>query len=198
MFSAPFFLTVLTLVGSLCGSAKACWDQAASRYGVSAELLYAVARVESDLNPQAVNRTHIQRTGSYGIGLMQIDSRHLPKLARFGITERHLYEPCTNIQVGAWLLADVMSRHGASWEAVGAYNAACTQLKGPSCQQARSRYAWKVYQKLPSVSTPLVAAANAAKPTTSISTSPGKRSPLNEDVHVAFAGTPSSARKAAP
>jgi soluble lytic murein transglycosylase-like protein len=179
MFSGTFILTLLLGV-SIAGSARACWDQAASRYGVSAELLYAVARVESDLNPQAVNRSHLQRTGSYDIGLMQINSRHLPTLARYGITERHLYEPCTNIQVGAWLLADVMSRHGASWEAVGAYNAACTQLKGPSCQQARSRYAWRVYQKLPSVTPPRLASTH-------------KRSEAKADVRVASAARQSGA-----
>jgi soluble lytic murein transglycosylase-like protein len=128
----------------------ACWSDAERLYGVSSHLLYAVARVESGLQPGAMNLTHRARTGTYDIGLMQINSSHLPKLASLGISERDLLEPCTNIKVGAWLLADSFARRGVSWDAVGAYNAACTQLKGDDCAAARSRYAWRVYRRLPS------------------------------------------------
>lgn len=147
VFSVLFACSVLAVRP---GWTQTCWSQAAQRHGVPAELLYAIAQAESRLNPRAVNRSHLQRTGSYDIGLMQINSAHLRTLMRHGIRESDLYEPCINLHVGAWLLSDIFSRRGLSWDAVGAYNAACSHLKGEACTRARANYAWQVYQHLPS------------------------------------------------
>jgi soluble lytic murein transglycosylase-like protein len=122
----------------LAGPAAACWEDAATRYGINPYLLYAIAKTESGLNPNAVNRN---RNGSYDLGLMQINSRWLPILRKHGIDEQSLLDPCTSIHVGAWILAQNMQRMGNSWEAVGAYNARDPVL--------RQRYAGKVYRNIP-------------------------------------------------
>ena len=123
---------VLALAAAL--PAHACWDDAAKRYQVSSALLYAIARTESGLNPQAIGRN---RNGSRDIGLMQINSAWLPTLAAHGISERDLFEPCTNIHVGAWILAGNVSRLGYTWEAVGAYNAANPALRRAYVEKVR-------------------------------------------------------------
>ena len=129
-----------SLALALCAAfpAQACWDDAAQRYQVSSALLYAIARTESGLNPLAVGRNG---NGSRDIGLMQINSAWLPTLAAHGINERELFEPCTSIEVGAWILAGNVSRLGYTWDAVGAYNA-----RSPALRRA---YVDKVRRHLP-------------------------------------------------
>ena len=121
--------------------AQACWEQAAQKYGVDANLLHAIAKTESSLNPAAVNRNNAN--GTYDVGLMQINSSWLPTLKRFGIAEKDLYEPCVSIEVAAWILAHNIRKHGNTWAAVGAYN---------TPDPARGLlYAHRVYRNLPPV-----------------------------------------------
>lgn len=152
------------------GDTFACLDKAAAERGLDARLLRAVARAESNLNPLAVNRTHLERTGTVDIGLLQINSSWLPTLGRHGIQERHLYDACTNARVGAWLLADALARNGNTWNAVGSFNAACTELRGYRCEAARQAYAWRVFRRMepgPSSSQRTAASAAPQRPVTS-------------------------------
>jgi soluble lytic murein transglycosylase-like protein len=117
-------------------AAENCWESSGARYSVPPTLLYAIAKTESGLNPRAVNRANANR--SVDVGLMQINSFWFPVLSRYGISRDHLFDPCTSIEVGAWILAQNFKTHGVNWKAVGAYNAAT-----PSKQL---NYAMKVYR----------------------------------------------------
>ena len=130
-------------LGTSVASAS-CWEAAGARYGVHPWLLAAIANVESGFDPSAVNSTHVARTGSVDLGLMQINSSWLPVLGRHGITRERLFDPCTSITVAAWILAGLFARYGVTWEAVGAYNAACVRLDPTECTTRRAGYARKV------------------------------------------------------
>lgn len=128
-----------------------CFDQASKRFGRDPWLYYAIAEAESSMRVGIVNDSHYARTKSVGLGLMQIDSRHLKWLSQYGITQETLLtQPCQNVMVGAAVLEEIIGREGATWNAVGAYNAGCTQLKGAACEAARNAYVkrvWRAYQK---------------------------------------------------
>lgn len=99
-----------------------CWADAAERYNLPVDLLYAISRVETGNRSNLVSGSN--RNGSYDIGLMQINSRHLPRLAKYGITASDLlHNPCLNLHIGAWILAEFVARYGYTWQAIGAYNA---------------------------------------------------------------------------
>ncbi|WP_310699275.1 lytic transglycosylase domain-containing protein [Paraburkholderia sp. USG1] len=114
-----------------------CLDDAARFHHVSARLVHAIATVESGQHPDAV---HVNADGTSDIGLMQINSRWLSTLSRFGISRAGLNDSCTNAYVGAWILSQNIHRLGLTWDAVGAYNAAT--------QSYRIAYARRVYRQL--------------------------------------------------
>lgn len=119
-------------MGVAVTAAANCWLAAASAFNVPAPLLYAVAEVETGFDRYAVE---YPRNGSRSVGVMQINSIWFPMLAKIGVTEETLYEPCVNIHVGAWILSMEIARYGYSWEAIGAYNA------GPYDERS---HRWKV------------------------------------------------------
>ncbi|QXI28101.1 lytic transglycosylase domain-containing protein [Pseudomonas vanderleydeniana] len=122
-----------------------CFQDAGERYRIDPLLLYAIAQVESGLDPRA---RHANSDGSQDIGLMQINSRHLPALAAFGIAERNLQEePCTSVMAGAWILARFVQRLGYGWQAVGAYNAGTANERDVN-RQRYARQVWAYYASL--------------------------------------------------
>ncbi|WP_426108683.1 transglycosylase SLT domain-containing protein [Pseudomonas sp. TWR1-1-4] len=125
-----------------------CWKEAATQYNIEPELLQAIAVVESGNRAQVMN--HANRNGTRDIGLMQINSIHLPRLLKQGITEdRLINEPCLSVEVGASILAEFIQRFGYNWTAVGSYNVGTGT--GPEREALRMQYAqkiWAYYEQL--------------------------------------------------
>ena len=129
---------LLVLLPKLASSA--CFDHAALRYGMDSALLKAIAQVESGGNPRAVGKN---ADGSEDLGLMQINSLWLPKLAKYGIARQDLFDPCTNVQVGAWVLSQKIHRYGKTWRAVGAYNAGAERKREVYVRRVMRAYGYK-------------------------------------------------------
>lgn len=121
-------LATVTLAALLAASSahanvpyKKCFEEAANRYGLDQRMLVAIAKTESGIRSGVIGPKNSNDT--YDIGVMQINSAWRPTLAKYGISEQGLMDPCTNIHVGAWILATNIQTHGPTWKAVGAYNA---------------------------------------------------------------------------
>lgn len=124
----------------------------AAEPGPPAQLVKAIARQESGLNPLAVNvagksyypstreeaqqiiRKAIAAGQSFDVGKFQINSWWIKRLA---LNPFSLLDPGTNERWGRWILAEEIARHGLNWKAVGKYHS-------PDPERGR-RYAWLVY-----------------------------------------------------
>jgi hypothetical protein len=118
-----------------------------------AQLVEAIARQESGLNPLAVNiagksyypatreeaerliRDALVAGKSFDVGVLQINSWWMERLA---IDPVSLLDPATNERWGKWILAEEIARHGLNWKAVGKYHS-------PDPERGRV-YAWLVYR----------------------------------------------------
>lgn len=113
----------LTVAFALCACVDAvsasCWEDVGARYGIDPLLLKAIAWKESRGHTAAIGPplTH----GHRALGALQINTIHLPQLARFGIREADLFDACTSQEVGAWVLANCIQQFGATWKSVGCY-----------------------------------------------------------------------------
>jgi len=93
-----------------------CFQEAGQRYAVSPDLLRAIAKAESNFNPSATNHNG---NSTVDVGLMQINSIWAGQL---GSTWNDLFNPCTNVMVGAWILRQCIQDYGSTWQAVGCYH----------------------------------------------------------------------------
>jgi soluble lytic murein transglycosylase-like protein len=117
---------------------QSCVEEASKTYGINPVIIYAIIKTESGFNPRAVNKN---RNGTYDIGLMQVNTSWLPTLSKYGYNINHLFDPCVNVHVGTWVLANCIKTYGYNWKAIDCYN------KG-SKATGRGAYVWSVYKHM--------------------------------------------------
>lgn len=100
---------------------EACIIPAAQYHGVNHNILWAILKVESNFKPGTVAK-NTNGTSDYGMGGM--NTIHMPKLAKFGITPDTISDPCISTYVTAWHLRKEMARHGNTWFGIAAYHSA--------------------------------------------------------------------------
>lgn len=121
-----------------------CWDFTAKRFNIEVRLLQSIAQVESRMDPASIGKN---KNGTHDYGLMQINSIHLNRLSKKGISESMLVnDPCVSLLVGASILKDMVNIYGYGWEAVGAYNAGAAKGRY-NMRMKYARQVWQIYQR---------------------------------------------------
>lgn len=125
--------------GFVAGWARAdCVQDAALRYKVNADLLWAIGDVESHHDADAVGVP--LPDGNVALGRFQINTIHLPELARYGVVKADLFDRCKSAFFGGWVLARCIKVKGNTRDAVGCYNTG----PGSTNVEAQERYIAKV------------------------------------------------------
>ena len=112
-----------------------CYEQAGAEFGLAPEILQSISTTDSENKPYVVHWNH---DGTFDAGLMQINSVWEKSVGK-ELWSR-LFDPCTNVRIGAWILAKCVRRYGYGWEAVGCYHS--------STPSKRDGYAKKVAHAL--------------------------------------------------
>jgi soluble lytic murein transglycosylase-like protein len=102
-----------------------CINRAAVEFHVPATLIISVLSIERGAN----GRTSRNKNGTYDMGPMQINSSWLPTLKKYGYSANDIiYDPCKNVYVGTWILANNISKSNELWKGVGNYHSRKSSL----------------------------------------------------------------------
>lgn len=96
-----------------------CIMQAAAHYQAHPDLIRAVLKTEGG----AVGKIRWNKNGTFDMGPMQVNSVHLPELARYGITKEMLTnDECLNIHIGTFYVQKNILQGKDFWHGVGSYH----------------------------------------------------------------------------
>lgn len=97
-----------------------CWDASAKKHGLNPLMLMAIGSVESSLREGIASRN---TNGSYDLGIMQINTIHLPYFNKMGYSRHELqYNSCKNIMAAGYLLKTSIKKYGYNVNGIGGYH----------------------------------------------------------------------------
>ena len=94
-------------------------EEFAEKYNVEKELIYAIIKVESNFDENAVSKSNAK-------GLMQIMTATAQEIAdKYGInlTEENITDPKINIEIGTIYISQLLEKYNNKQVALAAYNA---------------------------------------------------------------------------
>lgn len=112
-------ILIFALSFCFCSEFDSIFIKYGKAYNIPPILLLAIAKHESGLNKNAVNKN---KNGSIDYGLMQINSCHLPKLKSMGYDKNNLFNPEINIKFGSIILKRCINLVGFNYKALNCYN----------------------------------------------------------------------------
>ncbi|MDA8646077.1 lytic transglycosylase domain-containing protein [Porticoccaceae bacterium] len=121
-----------------------CVELVTQSTGIHPDILFAIAIVEGG---EVGRSSKPNKDGSQDIGLMQINSIHLPHLESFGITPQLLRDDgCVNFKVAAWHVASVTKNKGGLTdpdiylESIAAYHSFTDEFNAAYAEKLRSAF----------------------------------------------------------
>jgi soluble lytic murein transglycosylase-like protein len=112
-----------------------CINKAAVTYKLPPELIIAVLRTENGRKDMA----RPNKNGTFDYGPMQINTIWLSQIQQYGYTkDMILHNPCLNVWVGTWILAQEVAANPNFWRGVGSYHSRTQSKNVP--------YQYKVWQ----------------------------------------------------
>jgi hypothetical protein len=114
-----------------------CITSAAIIYHVPVKVIISILQVEGG----KPGKIEWNKNGTYDMGPMQINSSWLPELNRHGITKNEMiFDPCTNIKVGTWILAQAIASENNLLTGIGNYNSHTKQHNQSYYQKVRIKF----------------------------------------------------------
>lgn len=102
-----------------------CINQAAVKYHVPATVIISVLKIENG----HVGDANLNSNGTLDYGPMQINTVWLRQLRTYGYTAQRIqYDPCVNVEVGAWILGRNIAEGKNLWQGIGDYHSHQSRL----------------------------------------------------------------------